>query len=68
MAARYPNIEAERIRNSLTLTEFAELLGVTRKTVYNWYSKGDIPQSKLERMATIFECSIDYLLQNREGA
>ena len=43
--------------------EFAKALGVTRKTVYNWMVHGNIPQSKLEKMAEMFDCSIDYLLQ-----
>ena len=38
-------------------------MGVTRKTVYNWMVHGNIPQSKLEKMAEMFDCSIDYLLQ-----
>ena len=47
----------------LTIEEFAKALGVTRKTVYNWMVHGNIPQSKLEKMAEMFDCSIDYLLQ-----
>ena len=56
----YPNIEAERARNGMTLEQLANILGVTRKTVYNWIAKGDIPQSKLESMSEVFHCSIDY--------
>ena len=60
---KYPNIDAERVRSGLTLEQFAASLGVTRKTVYNWYAKGEIPQSKLEQMTQLFGgCSIDYLL------
>ena len=59
----YPNINAERSRRKLTIEEFAKALGVTRKTVYNWMVQGNIPQSKLEKMAEMFDCSIDYLLQ-----
>ena len=62
----YPNINAERVRNGLTLGELAAKLGVTRKTVYNWMSHGNIPQSKLEVMADLFNCSVDYLLQTNE--
>ena len=60
----YPNIEAERARNGITVEEFAKMLGVTRKTIYNWLSKGKIPQSKLETMSEIFNKPIDYLLSN----
>lgn len=58
----YPNINAERSRHGMTMEALAEKLGVTRKTVYNWMASGNIPQSKLEAMSDLFECSIDYLL------
>lgn len=59
---RYPNIEAERSRNGYTYEALAAILNVSRKTVYNWISSGNIPQSALEKMAETFDCSIDYLL------
>ena len=59
---QYPNINAERSRKGLTLDELALQLGVTRKTIYNWMTQGNIPQSALERMAALFDCSVDYLL------
>lgn len=59
----YPNINAERSRRKMTIEELAAALGVTRKTVYNWMVRGNIPQSKLEKMSEMFNCSIDYLLQ-----
>lgn len=59
---KYPNIDAERAREGMTKEALAEHLGVSRKTLYNWISNGEIPQSALERMADIFNCSVDYLL------
>lgn len=59
---KYPNIEAERVRNGFSKDELATKLGVSRKTLYNWTSAGNIPQSAVEKMASIFKCSIDYLL------
>lgn len=59
---RYPNIEAERARRGMSREALARLLNVDRKTLYNWLRSGDIPQSKLEAMADIFQCSTDYLL------
>lgn len=59
---RYPNIAAEQARMGLTNDEFAKELGVTRKTLFTWISNGNIPQSKLETMSTLFNCSVDYLL------
>lgn len=63
---RYPNIEAERVRNGMTLNEMAANLNVTRKTLYNWYIRGRIPQSKLVAMSDLFGgCPIDYLLETQ---
>ncbi len=61
---KYPNIDAERARAGLSADEFAKSLGVSRKTVYNWTVRGNIPQSALEKMADIFSCPIDYLLKS----
>ena len=58
----YPNIAAERAKRKMSIDKMAGLLGVTRKTVYNWETSGNIPQSALEKMAELFNCSIDYLL------
>lgn len=59
----YPNINAERSRKGMTIADLANALGVTRKTIYNWMAHGSILQSALEKMATLFDCSIDYLLK-----
>ena len=59
---KYPNIEAERARHGISNDSLAEKLGVSRKTIFNWMDKGNIPSSALIRMADIFGCSIDYLL------
>lgn len=59
---KYPNIEAERARKGISNDRLAADLGVTRKTLYNWIFKGNIPLSALIQMADLFDCSIDYLL------
>lgn len=59
---KYPNIEAERARRGLSNDALSEQLGVTRKTLFSWMAKGNIPVSALIKMADIFNCSIDYLL------
>jgi len=59
---KYPNIDAERARHGINAEELARMLGVSRKTLYNWTVNGNIPSSALVRMADIFQCSIDYLL------
>lgn len=60
--AFYPNIEAERARHGMSIENLTSALGVCRKTYYNWISKGQIPQKKLELMADMFNVTIDYLL------
>lgn len=65
---KYPNIEAERARAGMSVEALAKELGVTRKTIYNWTGSGNIPQSALERMAQLFNCSVDYLLGHSPGA
>lgn len=59
----YPNIAAERAKRRMSVDTLAEKLGVTRKTIYNWENSGSIPQSALEKMSDMFNCSIDYLLE-----
>lgn len=58
----YPNIAAERARKGWSLEEFAQKLGVTRKTLYNWENAGKIPAAALDKMADFFGVSVDYLL------
>ncbi len=59
---RYPNIEAERARAGYSVSEISELLGISRKTYYNWRLKGCIPQKYLEKLADLFNTTTDYLL------
>lgn len=60
---KYPNIEAERIRLGLSQEQIITNLGYKgRKSYYSWLSSGNIPTSVLERMADMFDCSVDYLL------
>ena len=55
---RYPNINAERARMGLSWGQLAGILGVTRKTLYSWTTKGCIPQNALIQMEDIFGCSM----------
>lgn len=64
---KYPNIDAERARKGISNDALAEQLGVSRKTLYNWIDKGNIPTSALIQMADTFDCSIDYLLGRVRG-
>lgn len=59
---KYPNINAEMARKGLTQTTLAKELGVSRRTVFNWLSKGKIPMEAAVKLSEFFGCSIDYLL------
>ena len=59
----FPNIAAERAKRQMSQDDLANKLGVTRKTLYNWEQKGKIPASEVLKMAELFDCSADYLLQ-----
>lgn len=59
---KYPNIEAERIRNNLSQDELAEKLNFERKSYFNWLSSGKIPGTILIELADLYDVSIDYLL------
>ena len=60
---RYPNIAAERARKGMSLEELGNAIGVSRKTINNWETKGNIPQDKLVAMADLFGTTADYLLR-----
>lgn len=60
----FPNIEAERARLGISQEELMDKLGYKeRKSYYNWLINGNIPTSALLKMAEIFNCSVDYLLE-----
>ncbi len=59
----YPNINAETARNGLNQATLAQCLGVNRRTVNNWMTRGSIPMAALIKMSQLFGCSIDYLLK-----
>ena len=56
------NIGAERARKGWTNTQLADAVGVTRRTLYQWMEKGDMPASALIKMSQLFGKSVDYLL------
>ena len=57
---RYPNIAAERARTGMTQESLAQALNVTRKTIYNWETKG-FPPNAICKMADLFGVSEEYL-------
>ena len=51
---KYPNIEAERVRKSISQEELAKKLGVERKSYYNWLKRGNIPAYSIIRFIRLF--------------
>lgn len=56
------NIEAERARLGMTKNELSQKLGVSQRTYVKYINGSAISSDVLERMATLFNCSVDYLL------
>jgi len=58
------NIEAERARYGLTISELAKQLNITDKTYWSWVREvTPIPSTKLSEMCKLWGCSSDYLLE-----
>lgn len=62
MTEVFNNIRAECARRRMSLSEMTEIIGVERKTFYNWESKGDLPVSVLSKIADALNVSTDKLL------
>lgn len=58
----FDNIRAECARRHWSKEEFADKLGIERKTFYNWEKRQDFPTSALVKMAVIFGITTDKLL------
>lgn len=55
-------LDVVKERLSLTVTQLAELFGVTRKTVYDWYEGAEPRQAMIGRLVALQE-----VLEEREG-
>ena len=55
-------IRAECARNSISIEELSNQLGIERRTFYNWEAKKDFPVSYLVKMALILRVRVDVLL------
>ena len=62
MDSVFKNIRAECARNSISIEELSNMIGIERKTFYNWESKKDFPISYLVKMASIFHVKTDEIL------
>ena len=62
MESVFRNIRAECARNALSIEELSNMIGIERKTFYNWENKKDFPVSYLVKMAEIFHVTTDTIL------
>lgn len=62
MESVFRNIRAECARNALSIEELSNMIGIERKTFYNWENKKDFPVSYLVKMAEIFHVPTDTIL------
>ena len=62
MVEVFDNIRAECARRRMSLSEMTEIIGIERKTFYNWENKGDLPVSALNKIADVLNVPTDKLL------
>ena len=61
------NLAHKRKAVSLSQTELAKLLGVTRSTVAMWESGANVPPTvRLHKLSKVLNCTIDELLEEQE--
>lgn len=60
---KYPNIKAEMGRNHFTLHQLASDLNLSANSVlFKLEGKQEFTLSEIEKMASLFHCSLDYLV------
>lgn len=61
------SLKSCREKANITIKRIVEILGIDRKTYYNWETKQkDIPSSMLIRLADILSCSLNDLLDYKK--
>ncbi|MBQ9020608.1 MAG: helix-turn-helix transcriptional regulator [Eggerthellaceae bacterium] len=64
---KHYNVAAERTRIGMTQEQLASELGCTVKTLGKWEKDiSTMPGKTLSDVASIFSCSVDYLLDKTE--
>lgn len=59
------NLEKLRENAGYTATQVAKILGIDRKTYYNWLNGSPIPSDKLLELSKLYGVSVDYILDNK---
>lgn len=62
------NINGEIRRYGMSKEQFCKLIGIDRSTYTGWQTKGEIPATKLMKCASLFNCSLDYLVRNVDAS
>ena len=61
------NISLEIEKSNLNVSDFCKLLAISENILHRWINEEDfIPASKLFLMCKIFNCSSDYLLNQKK--
>lgn len=63
----FRNLEAEQARNSLTNTDVAEKLGISRASYENKKKTGKFTTFEIKTLCKLFKCKFDYLFATEEG-
>lgn len=61
----FNNINAELARNKMSKEQFAQKLGICRRTYQNWETKNYMPLSAFIKSAAIFGKSLDELAEDK---
>lgn len=63
----FKNLKAEMTRRDMTYKDLSENLKVSYSTVSNWMNeKTEIPASCMVKLARLFQCTTDYLLDLKD--
>lgn len=63
----FKNLEAEQARNSLTNTDVANKLGISRVSYENKKKTGKFTTFEIKTLCKLFKCKFDYLFSTDEG-
>lgn len=63
----FNNLEAEQARNSLTNSDVANKLGISRISYENKKKTGKFTTLEIKMLCKLFRCKFDYLFATEEG-
>ena len=64
---KYPNVRAEMSRHGKTIQDIAKYLGLSTNSVsFKLNGKREFTLKEVENLASLFNCSLDYLVARPE--